>query len=86
MLTITTLFGPLKSLKASCCLTVTKATTALTANNSRCSKKTFLLLTYKGQKGEHLIKSMKRRISKLLLLKIKTQVVYTGKKQSKRSK
>ena len=39
----------------------------------------FLLLPYKGEKGEHLIKSMKRRISKLLPPEIKTQVAYTGK-------
>ena len=34
------------------------------------------------EKGEHLIKSMKRRISKLLPPEIKTQVAYTGKKLS----
>ena len=34
------------------------------------------------EKGEHLIKSMKRRKSKLLSPEIKTQVVYTGKKLS----
>ena len=31
----------------------------------------------KGEKGEHLIKSMKRRLSKLLPPEIKTQVAYT---------
>ena len=45
-------------------------------------KNHFLLLPYKGEKGEHLIKSMKRRISKLLPPEIKTQVAYTGKKLS----
>ena len=34
------------------------------------------------EKGKQLIKSMKRRISKLLLPKIKTQVAYTAKKLS----
>ena len=45
-------------------------------------KNHFLLLPYKGEKGEHLIKSMKRRIPKLLPPEIKTQVAYTGKKLS----
>ena len=36
----------------------------------------------KGEKGEHLIKSMKKRTSKLLPPEIKTQVAYTGKKLS----
>ena len=49
--------------------------TADTAGNNY-----FLLLHYKGEKGEHLIKSMKRRISKLLPPELKTQVTYTGKK------
>ena len=40
------------------------------------------MFPYKGEKGEHIIKSMKRRISKLLLPEIKTQVAYTGKKLS----
>ena len=35
-------------------------------------KNHFLLLPYKGEKEEHLIKSMKRIISKLLLPEIKT--------------
>ena len=52
----------------------------ITADAAR--KNHFLLLPYKGEKGEHLIKSMKRRISKLLPPEIKTQVVYTGKKLS----
>ena len=43
-------------------------------------KNYFLLLPYKGEKGEHLIKSMKRRISKLLPPEFKTQVTCTGKK------
>ena len=43
-------------------------------------KNYFLLLSYKGEKGEHLIKSMKRRISKLSPPEFKTQVTYTGKK------
>ena len=43
-------------------------------------KNHFLLLSYKGEKGEHLIKSMKIRISKLLPPEIKTHVAYTGKK------
>ena len=43
-------------------------------------KNYFLLLPYKGEKGEHLIKSMKRRISKLLPPEFKTQVTWTGKK------
>ena len=43
-------------------------------------KNYFLLLSYKGEKGEHLIKSMKRKISELLLPEFKTQVTYTGKK------
>ena len=42
----------------------------------------FLLLPYKGEKGEHLIKFMKRIISKLLPPEIKTQLAYTGKKLS----
>ena len=41
-------------------------------------KNYFLLLPYKGEKGDHLIKSMKRRIS--LSPEFKTQVTYTGKK------
>ena len=45
-------------------------------------KNHFLLLPYKGEKEDHLIKSMKRRISKLLLTEIKMQVAYTGKKLS----
>ena len=45
-------------------------------------KNHFSLLLYKGEKGEHLIKSMKRRISKLLRPEIKTQMAYTGKKLS----
>ena len=40
----------------------------------------FLLLPYKGERGEHLIKSMKRIMSKLLPPEIKTEVTYTGKK------
>ena len=52
----------------------------ITANAA--GKNHFLLLPYKGEKGEHLIKSMKRRISKLLPPEIKTQVAYTGKKLS----
>ena len=43
-------------------------------------KNNCLLLPYKGERGEHLIKSMKRIISKLLLPEIKTEVTYTGKK------
>ena len=43
-------------------------------------KNYFLLLPYKGEKGEHLFKFMKRRISKLLPTEFKTQVTYTGKK------
>ena len=42
----------------------------------------FLFLLYKGKKGEHLIKSMKRRILKLLPPEIETQMVFTGKKLS----
>ena len=42
----------------------------------------FLLLPYKGKKGEHLIKSMKRRILKLLSPEFKTQAAYIGKKIS----
>ena len=45
-------------------------------------KNHFLLLSYKGEKGEHLTKSIKRRISKLLMPEIKTQVAYTVKKLS----
>ena len=45
-------------------------------------KNNFLLLPYKGEKGEHIIKSMKRRISKLLPPEMQTQVVYTVKKLS----
>ena len=41
-----------------------------------------LLLPYKGEKGEHLIKSMKRRTSLLLPPEIKTPVFYTGQKVS----
>ena len=41
-----------------------------------------LLLPYKGEKGEHLIKYMKRRILGLLPLEIKVQVAYTGRKLS----
>ena len=43
-------------------------------------KNYFLLLPYKGEKGDHLIKSMKRRLSKLLPREFKTQVTYTCKK------
>ena len=50
----------------------------ITANAA--GKNHLLLLPYKGQKREQLIKSMKRRISKLLPPEIKTQVAYTGKK------
>ena len=39
----------------------------------------FLLLPYKSQKREHLIKSIKRRISNLLPPEIKTKIAYTGK-------
>ena len=49
----------------------------MTANAA--GKNLFLLLPYKGEKGEHFIKSMKWRISKLLPPEIKTQVTYTGK-------
>ena len=49
--------------------------TADTARKNHC-----LLLPYKGEKGKHLFKSMKRRISKLLPSEIKTQVAYTCKK------
>ena len=45
-------------------------------------KNYFLSLPYKGEKGEHLIKSMKRIISKLLPPEIKTQVAFNGKKLS----
>ena len=41
-------------------------------------KNQFLLLPHKGEKGEHLINSMKRRISKLL----PPELAYTGKKLS----
>ena len=47
-------------------------------------KNNILLLPYTVEKGEHLIRSMKRRISKLLPPKINTQVAYTGKKISTR--
>ena len=46
------------------------------------TKNHFLLFFYKGEKGEHLIKSMKRRISMLLPPEVKTQVTYAGKKRS----
>ena len=42
-------------------------------------KSHFLLLLYKGEKGEHLIKSMKRRMSKLLPPEFKKQVANTSK-------
>ena len=42
----------------------------------------FLLLHYKDEKREHLIKSTKGRISELLPPEIKAQVAYTGKKPS----
>ena len=45
-------------------------------------KNHFFLLLYKIEKGKCLIKSMKRRILKLLPREIKTKVTYTGKKQS----
>ena len=45
-------------------------------------KNHFLLLPYKGKRGEHLIKSMKRIISKLLRPEIKTEVASTGIKLS----
>ena len=45
-------------------------------------QKKILLLPYKGEKGEHLIKSMKRRTSLLLPPEIKTPVFYTGQKVS----
>ena len=45
-------------------------------------KNHFLLLPYKGERGEHLIKSMKRIISKLLRPEIKTEVASTGIKLS----
>ena len=52
----------------------------ITADAAR--KNHFLLFFYKGEKGEHLIKSMKRRISMLLPREVKTQVTYAGKKRS----
>ena len=45
-------------------------------------KKSFFITPYKGEKGEHLIKHMKRRILRLLPLEIKRQVAYTGRKLS----
>ena len=45
-------------------------------------KNNCLLLPYKGERGEHLIKSMKRIILKLLPPEIKTEEAYTGKKSS----
>ena len=41
-----------------------------------------LLLPYKGEKREHLIKYLKRRILRLLPIEIKRQVAYTGRKLS----
>ena len=52
----------------------------ITADAAR--KNHFLLFFYKGEKGEHLIKSMKRRISMLLPREVKTQVTNAGKKRS----
>ena len=45
-------------------------------------KNRFLLLPYKCGKGENLIISMKRRISKLMPREIKTPLAYTGTKLS----
>ena len=50
----------------------------ITANSAK--RKHFPLLPYKSEKEKHLIKSMKRRISKLLPPEIKTQEAYTCKK------
>ena len=52
----------------------------ITADAAR--KNHFLLFFYKGEKGEHLIKSMERRISMLLPPEVKTQVTYAGKNRS----
>ena len=61
--------------------TTTATTTTTTATNVA-GNNHFLLLPYKGEKRRHLIKSMKRRISKLLPPEIKTKVAFTGKKLS----
>ena len=50
----------------------------ITANSEK--RKHFPLIPYKSEKEKHLIKSMKRRISKLLPPEIKTQEAYTCKK------
>ena len=46
------------------------------------AKNNFLLLPYKGQKGEYIMNSMKRFIEKLLPTDTKTNVTYTGRKLS----
>ena len=72
--------GDKKRFTASQTTAATTAITTTTTNNSRCSRKeSFFLLPYKREIGKHLIKSMKRRISKLLPPEIKTQVAYTAK-------
>ena len=61
-------------------LTCTRFCSGIWEISNTAGKNYFLLLPYKGEKGEHLIKSMKRRISQLLPPEFKTQVTYTGKK------
>ena len=79
---ITTLIGRLKKVlqqaKQKQQLRQQQQQQQITADAGR--KNNFLLLPYKGEKGEHIIKSMKRRISKLLPPEMQTQVVYAVKK------
>ena len=44
------------------------------------SKNHLLILPYKGEKGTHIINSMKRTISKILPENIKIRTTYTGKR------
>ena len=62
--------------------TAAKTTITRTTTTNVAGKNHLLLLLYKGEKRQHLIKSMKRRISKLLPPEIKIQVAFTGKKLS----
>ena len=44
------------------------------------NKKHLLLLPYHGEKGNYVIKSLKKQIRKLLPENVKAQVTYTGRK------
>ena len=67
---------------------VFKETTSLEEENQldeatdKNSKNHLLILPYKGEKGTHIINSMKRTISKILPENIKIRATYTGKRLS----